>query len=170
MYILRIQIRAVLDAVIALLYTVVTGRKPDDRGNDAKRWWAKSLNPSGYLAQNPGVYNLDPNQPLHLQDEAVVNVMRYDACLAMLQGKGLMKRPEYLKLFKSGTLKFLSQSTIDLREQANVDAHEIKAGGMPAFKKVLLEASSIRDDLCSEKDFPCIINLIEFVEAVSKQN
>lgn len=136
--------------VIAILYEVLTGKPADARLFLVKSWWTKSLNPPANSKKPP-------------MDRAALDEYRPNQAIALLYSAGLASKPAYQQLINSGTLRFLTQSCILLRNQANAHAHEIM--DVKEFRAALDEVKSQFANLCSDEDLPCIHGLANFVEA-----
>lgn len=95
-------------------------------------------------------------------DEAAINAHRFKTLHRFLIAKGLMSDPRYVTLVNSGTLKYLCQTNIDIRKQANEHAHEVNVAGL---RSVLLRATTTpgHSNVCTAGDMVCINGAIEFL-------
>lgn len=100
-------------------------------------------------------------------DEATLNQLRFKSCVALLSSKGLASKPEYKNLIDSGSLAFLTQINIKIRQQANQHAHSILPD-ISQFRQALTKAKEISSHLCSPSDFTSVNGLVDFVEAIQK--
>ncbi|KJA13221.1 hypothetical protein HYPSUDRAFT_485376 [Hypholoma sublateritium FD-334 SS-4] len=150
-FMVRIQIRTVVDKIRVILHNIFTGEPATERGGNVKNWWAHAINPS-------------PSESASMTKEAV-DEHRYRKCLALLADKKLESQPLYHKLVQSGSLRFLSQASINLRNQANTHAHEV-GSDMTSFRKALLKTKSMHNHLCTAADFVCINGIVDFLEVL----
>lgn len=121
-----------------------------------KSWWANHLNPkSEASATQP--------KPYKAMSKDEVDEYRYLFCLELIRTNHLESKPEYKHLIDSDTLKYLCKTTIELRQQANEHAHEIKLD-MHDFREVLHMTKSTCDDLCSASEFVCLNAIVDFLE------
>ncbi len=94
-------------------------------------------------------------------DKDTLNNYRFENCLAFIKAKD--SKAEYQNLINSGTLRYLCQTTIELRQLANHHAHEIDMD-MRDFREVLHAAISATPANLS----PLMINgIVEFLIAVT---
>lgn len=148
-----------MDKVMALLFAVLTNGIPDARGNNVRSWWASGLNPPPPKRSQ--------STPL-VMDEEALNQRRFQKCISLLKTKGLLTNPKYEELINSGTLGFLTQSSIQLRVLANAHAHSLLVN-IPIFRNTLNTVKEANDDLCTDADFSCISGLLDFAEASNIQ-
>lgn len=94
-----------------------------------------------------------------------VDKHRYKRCLAHIVNKKLESQPKYRNLIHSGALRFLSQVSIELRNQANQHAHEV-GSDMTSFRRVLHTTKSNHNHLCTAADFVCINGIVDFLEVL----
>ena len=146
MFILRIQIRSLLDKIRAALYEDVTGIEAEERNHNVNTWWTHALDPSA--------------KKKVLMDEAAIDTHRFKTLRRFLVKKGLMLDPRYTTLVDSGTLKYLCQTNIDIRKQANEHAHEVNVNGL---RSVLLRATTTHSNVCTAGDMVCINGAIDFL-------
>ncbi|KJA14591.1 hypothetical protein HYPSUDRAFT_59300 [Hypholoma sublateritium FD-334 SS-4] len=154
---LKIRFRRLIDEAIRFLFEALTGKKADDRHRNVKSWWSSVLNPSNSRHFNPQAQY----SPQQLDD------IRFQMCLTLLSDseRNFKANATYKNLVNSGTLKYLTQSSIPLRNEGNFHAHELlDASG---FRKSLAKAKSdnIIESICTESDYSSLEGLINFVEA-----
>ena len=149
-----------MDRIHTFIYEALTGIEPDDRLHNIKSWWANFINPSA--AQ----YEYDPvTHQRKAMDKDVLNGYRFQNCLAFIEAKSLNLKSEYQQLITSGTLRYLWQTTIELRQLANHHAHEIDIK-LSDFREVLHMTKATRSDLCNASEFVSINGIVEFLIAV----
>lgn len=148
---LKIRFRRLIDEAIKFLYEALTGLKADDRHYAVKEWWYTTFDSCG--------------QGKNL-NEAAINDLRHKECLKLLRSKGFSKLPIYQNLIRTGTLKYLTQTSIELRRKANWHAHELV--DMSEFRESIKKAKDdmVIDDICSPDDLPSIMGMIDFVESL----
>lgn len=152
--ILKIRIRTLMDVVMKLLYEVLTKKKADRNLFAVKAWWINTLDPV-----------MDPENPL---DEVTVDQYRFQTCLNLISAAGLASKAPYKKLIESGTLRFITQSHIELRKQANRRAHELL--DMEEYRRVLQRARKATNKICSDSVFDSIGGLVDFVDEVQSSS
>ncbi|KAF9472395.1 hypothetical protein BDN70DRAFT_938223 [Pholiota conissans] len=161
---IRIRFRRLMDEVIRLLYEALTGEVADDKLMVVKSWWASKLNPriNQRKAKATGSKSA-AGQPTKQQPPS--DDERYQTCLKLISNKKLNDLPEYKALVDSGTLKFVTQGTTQLREEANYQAHDLL--DMERFRTLLEQAEKDKDGelICPRKEVPSVRGLIHFVEA-----
>ncbi|KJA13034.1 hypothetical protein HYPSUDRAFT_60108 [Hypholoma sublateritium FD-334 SS-4] len=145
-FILCIHIRSLLDKIRAALFEDVTGIPAEECNRNVNAWWSHALDPSA----KKKVY----------MDEAAIDEHRFKTLHHLLVKKGLMSDPRYIALVNTGTLRYLSQTNIDIRKQANRHAHEVNVAGLHS---VLLRATTTQSNVCSEGDMICINSAIDFL-------
>ncbi|KJA12660.1 hypothetical protein HYPSUDRAFT_210262 [Hypholoma sublateritium FD-334 SS-4] len=158
---LRIKLRAVIDRAYEVLYSDVTELEPDKLLHNVKQWITIQLNPPAYKkATCPDIRTADEQKA----DRDYLDNYRYNACLALLSAKKLDILPQYQALISSNSLKFLTQSSIDLRNQANLNAHTLAE--MSELRQFLDRAKTdnVIDSICSPSDLSGIEGTMAFVE------
>ena len=149
-----------MDKIHNFLYEALTELETDDRARNVKSWWANFLNPG------PDSYEYDPEtHERKAMDKDVLNNYRFQNCLAFIEAKSLNLKSEYQQLITSGTLRYLCQTTIELRQLANHHAHEIDIE-LSDFREVLHMTKATRSDLCNASEFVSINGIVEFLIAV----
>ncbi|KJA20600.1 hypothetical protein HYPSUDRAFT_203584 [Hypholoma sublateritium FD-334 SS-4] len=153
----RIKCRAVIDRGLGIIYEAVTGLKPDKSHHQVKRWIAVSLNPSSYRS----LAILTDSERAHLDST------RYQACCRLLAQRSKISLPEYVQLIRSGTLRFLTQSSINLRNHANENAHELVEPQIANLRQCLDRAKkdNVIDTICSSEDLSGIEGTMAFIES-----
>ena len=137
----------------------------DDRARNVKSWWANVLNP-GSSDKKDGSDTQPKGKPMN-KDK--LNDYRYQTCLAFIEAKNLASEPKYQNLIDSGTLRYLCQTTIELRQQANHHAHEIDIN-ISDFREVLHTTKATRSDLCTASEFVSINGIVDFLIDVQAKN
>lgn len=154
---LKIRFRRLIDEAIKFLFEALTGRTADDRHRNVKNWWLSALNPSNSQ-------NFNPETQYTSQQ---IDAIRFQMCLTLLSNsdKDFKSNATYKNLVNTGTLRYLTQTSIPLRNQGNFHAHELlDASG---FRKSLAKAKSdnIIESICTANDYSSLEGLINFVEA-----
>ncbi|KJA14079.1 hypothetical protein HYPSUDRAFT_59574 [Hypholoma sublateritium FD-334 SS-4] len=153
----RIKCRAVIDRGLGIIYEAATGLKPDKKQHHVKKWVAITLNPPGFK----GLATLTDSQ------RTALDLGRYKACCKLLTQGGKMLSPAYIALIQSNTLRFLMQSSIDLRNHANENAHELAQSQISDLRQCLDRAKkdNIIDTICSSSDLSGIEGTMAFIES-----
>lgn len=156
MCLLKIQFRRLIDEGIKFLYEALTGRKANSQHRNVKAWWSSALNPSHSK-------NFDPNVQLTVKQ---TDDIRFKMCLDLLSDPKFQTDPTYKALVRSGTLQYLTQTSIKLRDEGNFHAHELRE--VSSFRTALEKAKTdeIIDSICTVEDYSRLQGLINFVEAM----
>lgn len=119
---------------------------------------------------NPKNYSKPPlpdnrSQEKQKADQAQLDQGRFQKCFLLLTAKGFTSLPEYQNLIQSGTLHFLTQSSIELRNDANMDAHELI--GMSDLRQYIdkARADNVINKVCSVKDLTGIEGVMNFLDS-----
>lgn len=153
----RIKCRAVIDRGLGIIYEATTGRKPDKKHHQVKKWATTALNPPNFQSLAILTDSQRTNLDLH----------RYNACCGLLAQKSKISLPEYVQLIQSNTLRFLTKSSIDLRNHANENAHELAESQISDLRQCLDRAKkdNIIDAICSSNDLSGIEGTMAFIES-----
>lgn len=152
--ILKIRIRTLMDVVIAILYEAVNGTPPDAKHIQAKKWWARLLDP---ISSREEQKNKTP---------AEIDDLRFDLCHQLLVSHGLDLQSPYEELIDSGTLRYITQTDVGLRSQANSAAHSEL--DIPELKRTLSRAKMAAEQVCTEEEYRNIDSMISFVEVMQQ--
>lgn len=142
------------------MFVAATGLVPDKHLHNVKNWVATSLNPITY--KKPPVPDIRTREQ-QAADRAILDDQRFKVCLGLLSSKDTLL-PEYQELIQSGTLRFLTQSCIDLRNQANINAHELVNISDLRWSLNKAKVDNIVKNICSDSDLSGIEGAMKFVE------
>lgn len=118
-----------------------------------KSWWANAIHP--------------PQAESATWNKEKIDTYRYEKCVRFLNNKQLTSRSIYRNLISSGSLRYISQATIELRNQANTHAHDLGTN-MSRFRRVLHTTKSTHNHLCSASEFVHINGIVDFLEVLEK--
>lgn len=121
-----------------------------------RRWWATHLNPPNYRKV------LGNRTALSTAEQAAHDNARFNNCLRLITAKGLHRRPDYNALITSGTLRFLTQTTTPLRDDANAQAHFVLDTNQ---YRALLHEAVTDPRICPAETIGTVSSILDFVEA-----
>ncbi|KAF9471069.1 hypothetical protein BDN70DRAFT_939220 [Pholiota conissans] len=163
-WLIWIRFRALFDQVVKILHETITGDvSSDERLKEAKNWW-NSLSPP--WKRRPEVPDTREKDVID-KERASLDAHRFAKCKSLLKSKGLAELPIFQALVAAGSLEYITQDRLDMRDKANEGAHHLLA--MSRFHGILDHAlTEDGSKICAREDVSNLRGLIHFVEGIEK--